>query len=314
MAYIAIKKIGGKKYAYRQESYRQGGKVKTRIVEYLGAVDGEGKTGFSRPKQSKPKPVLRVDAEEFGLNTTAFEAVQSSHKRSLQKVGVETPREAQVTIHAAKKDRVVQRKNGEYEVYFSRKTGKPNKQRLWKNYRFALAGNYLDEIQKNNPERFQEMRNKLCDNHRETKAMIYRSLSRAKTPTERLVLTLQLYVWNRLPCEVQKKRKPEDFGLVNFESFKDWRSQSQFILAEANKLGWSGLLEKNRKAKSKIKGKITRKSNQLKNFSFGKRVINKVSGKKRRILREIMDLERDQKVLEGFDEKVRILRGITPEG
>ena len=39
MAYLAIKKVKGKFYAYRQESYREGSKVKTRTLEYLGAVD-----------------------------------------------------------------------------------------------------------------------------------------------------------------------------------------------------------------------------------------------------------------------------------
>ena len=39
MAYLAIQEGQGEFYAYRQESYREGGKVKTRTLEYLGAVD-----------------------------------------------------------------------------------------------------------------------------------------------------------------------------------------------------------------------------------------------------------------------------------
>ena len=39
LAYLAIKKVKGRFYLYRQESYREGGKVRTRTVEYLGAVD-----------------------------------------------------------------------------------------------------------------------------------------------------------------------------------------------------------------------------------------------------------------------------------
>ena len=39
MAYLAIKKVKGRYYGYMQESYREGGHVRTRTVEYLGAVE-----------------------------------------------------------------------------------------------------------------------------------------------------------------------------------------------------------------------------------------------------------------------------------
>ena len=39
MAYLAIKKVKGRYYGYMQESYREGGSVKTRTVEYLGAIE-----------------------------------------------------------------------------------------------------------------------------------------------------------------------------------------------------------------------------------------------------------------------------------
>ena len=38
LAYLAIKKVNGQYYAYVQESYRDGGQVRTRTVEYLGAI------------------------------------------------------------------------------------------------------------------------------------------------------------------------------------------------------------------------------------------------------------------------------------
>lgn len=37
--YLAIKKVKGHQYGYLQESYREGGQVRTRTVEYLGALD-----------------------------------------------------------------------------------------------------------------------------------------------------------------------------------------------------------------------------------------------------------------------------------
>src|SRR4051794_35628168 len=38
MAYVSVKRIKGRRYAYIQESYRVGKKVKTRQVGYIGAV------------------------------------------------------------------------------------------------------------------------------------------------------------------------------------------------------------------------------------------------------------------------------------
>ncbi|MEO9697234.1 MAG: hypothetical protein ABJO09_00090 [Hyphomicrobiales bacterium] len=39
MAYLTIKKVKGRYYGYIQESYREGGSVRTRTVEYLGAME-----------------------------------------------------------------------------------------------------------------------------------------------------------------------------------------------------------------------------------------------------------------------------------
>ena len=39
MPYLAIKKVKGRYYGYMQESFREGGSVRTRTVEYLGAIE-----------------------------------------------------------------------------------------------------------------------------------------------------------------------------------------------------------------------------------------------------------------------------------
>lgn len=63
MSYLAVKKVKGGYYAYRQESYREGGKVRTRTVEYLGAVDPAlaskiktGEVDTVPPKTPKDEP------------------------------------------------------------------------------------------------------------------------------------------------------------------------------------------------------------------------------------------------------------------
>ncbi len=47
MAYVRYKNIHGNRYAYLQESYREGGKVKTRHVRYIGGGGGGGSSGGS---------------------------------------------------------------------------------------------------------------------------------------------------------------------------------------------------------------------------------------------------------------------------
>ena len=55
MAYLAIKKVKGRYYAYRQESYREGGQVRTRTVEYLGAVESAVAERFIATKREAGK-------------------------------------------------------------------------------------------------------------------------------------------------------------------------------------------------------------------------------------------------------------------
>ena len=47
MAYVRYKTIGGNRYAYLQESYRDGGKVRTRHIRYIGGSGGGGSSGGS---------------------------------------------------------------------------------------------------------------------------------------------------------------------------------------------------------------------------------------------------------------------------
>jgi hypothetical protein len=44
MSYIVIKNVKGRKYRYRQRTYREGGRVKTESI-YLGPVDGTPSPG-----------------------------------------------------------------------------------------------------------------------------------------------------------------------------------------------------------------------------------------------------------------------------
>lgn len=61
MAYLAIKKVNGQHYAYVQESYRDGGQVRTRTVEYLGAIT-PGMAAHLREQRQQQTPTADLVA------------------------------------------------------------------------------------------------------------------------------------------------------------------------------------------------------------------------------------------------------------
>jgi len=57
LAYLAVKEVKGRYYGYLQESYREGGSVRTRTVEYLGAIE----PAVAKQVQTTKKKLGEVD-------------------------------------------------------------------------------------------------------------------------------------------------------------------------------------------------------------------------------------------------------------
>lgn len=75
MSYLVVKKVKGRYYAYRQESYREGGKVRTRTIEYLGAIDP---TLAGRIKSGKVTEVPRpTEPEIITITVTPVGAINN---------------------------------------------------------------------------------------------------------------------------------------------------------------------------------------------------------------------------------------------
>ena len=115
MAYVRTKEIppgSGRHYRYLQRSYREGGKVKTETVKYLGPANGPNDTGFDKseiPEKYKGKigtthnkNRTTVENEVYGKN---FEGDMSKHLYENRNTIFEANyKEAGLTKEEAKKE------------------------------------------------------------------------------------------------------------------------------------------------------------------------------------------------------------------
>ena len=417
MAYLTIKKVKGRYYGYLQESYREGGRVHTRTVEYLGAVEpavaqqvqttraqlgqvdqaaliqsvraatshvvastsppqqpaaaptDESALATSKPHPTQvsrgqptsdhqnhpaahptttdsptpqvpsaelPKPVITTapaaksapppttakvaipaDLDHYRVSRTALERTGTRFARRLQAMGVDPSAMPEVTIRYGHPDRLEPRPDGSYVVYASRRTQNQrhqlNKTKLWSHYRQALAGAYLNALATDQPEVHHQLRVQLDASHQATTRWLLQSLAVAQTPVQRLGLSLQLRLWHRLPQQLTKKQSAEMFGQASFSTVNDWRREAAFVLAEAHRPGgWQGFADRQQAATRRLKSAITRRRNQLDRMGWGQRFAARLSGKRRRLLREIMAHEARLRVVEQLDRRLTVLRHHFP--
>lgn len=103
-----------------------------------------------------------------------------------------------------------------------------------------------------------------------------------------------------------------DAGQASFATLKDWRSEAAFVLAEAHKSGWDGMAARNTKARRKLKSAITRQKNQFDKMGTVARLGARLSGKRRRIIREIMAKEAKLQSIDQLERRQRVLRRHFP--
>lgn len=115
-----------------------------------------------------------------------------------------------------------------------------------------------------------------------------------------------------MPGSITQKSKPADFGQVDFSTVGDWRGELTNILSEVHKSGWDGLEKRQKNAKRKAKATITRKLNDLKGKSFLDRAKNKLSGKRRRLIREIMAKEKHLQAIEHLEDRLKTIKRVLP--
>lgn len=409
MAYLAVKKVKGRHYGYVQESYREGGTVRTRTLEYLGAIDptvarqvsetrrqlgqadmaslvqsvreATGKaakpseahtapeTGQTFPappsapvKPSEPpqriqrmkvnnrtqlvdtktgelieptpdKPVITTGNEtqpvrpfqqslklpakldEYGVGLTAIRATHARYGRDLKAHRINPAAMPDVKIAYGHPDSLKRNRDGSYTVTVSRRTQNKrhqvNKSKMWQHYRQALASATMDAIATDRPELHHQLQTALDDSHKETTRQLISALKHTSSPVQRLGLSLQLTVWNRIPKALRQKGVAQDFGQASFDTTGDWRKEAAHVIAEARRLkgGWGELETKTKASQRKLKSAITSRRNKLDDMTKLQSLSARLSGKRRKIIREIMVAEAKLKATDELAKRAAILKG-----
>lgn len=393
LTYLTVKKVKGRYYAYKQASYREGGQVRTRTVEYLGAVDSalgkqirktkskvesvameslikstqednptdlqheinslklptsvsdspptndqqgitknlSEKVTTREKKIDSPKKGLKKsqsksyhykfpcknltipnDIDHYGLSRTALERTYLRFGERLLALNIESFTMPKIAIEYGHPESLKRNRNGSYTVIVSRRTqNKYNpikKIELWKHYRQALCSAYLDAIGTHNPELYHQLSMTLDKNHQACKSLLFECLRYATDPFNRLLLSLQLLFWNNIPPIMRKHNKAEDFGQIDFSTVNNWQAETVMILSEVQKLGWQGLKDRQKKARNKQHSLINRYKIQLEQAGFFGALIQKISGKKRRYIREIMQAEAKLKAIDHLAERIIVIQ------
>lgn len=417
MPYLAIKKVKGRYYGYMQESYREGGSVRTRTVEYLGAIEPalaqqyqatrkqlgaadmaalvksvreasaaatrapdtapRAKTTPPAPELTTEPPQPRYERREVNgrlqlvdmqtgelIEPKGQEVITTESKPTLRPFfeslklppKIETHKLSRAALHgthrkfgerlkrlemnpAAMPDVVIQyghpdglkkRRDGSYIITASRKPKRAhtlNKATLWRNYRHALSRATLDAIGTERPDLFAQMQSQLSHSHQESKRLLLTHIAQTTGGIERLALSLQVMLWNKLPATTKPKRKrrerkpstyqtqaqrdrqasaARDLGQMSLSTFNNWREESALILAEAHKSGWNELADKTARTAQKHKAAITKKRREIEGLSR----LDKLAGKHRKLLREIMAAETKLRAAEELAKRQEILRGL----
>lgn len=240
-----------------------------------------------------------------------MERTQARFADRLQAMGVDPSAMPAITIRYGHPDELRRQQDGSYVITASRRTQNKrhqlNKTKLWHHTRQALGMAYLDAMAVNRPELHHQLQSELDPSHQATKRMLVNHLAAAKGTVERLGLSLQLSIWHSVPQRLINRQSAEELGQASFQTLKDWRTEAAFVLAEAHKSGWDGMADRNTKARGKLRSAITRQKNQLDNMGVLQKVSARLSGKRRKIIREIMTKEAKLRSIDQLEQRQRIL-------
>ena len=408
MAYLAIKKVKGHYYGYMQESYREGGHVRTRTVEYLGAMEpavaqqvqatrkqlgqadmaalvqsvrnaSQAATRAPAPPIEVPPPsatdvhtseppqprykhmvvngtkavvdtrtgaIVSHDVDmdtgqltpwpDIPVNTTkaaptlrpfsnalklpdnieahrlSRAAIHGTHRKAgarLKALGINPATMPDVTIRYGHPDSLKQNRDGSYTITASRNPKRRhtvNKTKLWQHYRQALSAATLDAIEGERPELYHQLETRLSRSHTAAKRLLFKAITHTPDSPARWMLSLHLALWDRLPSATTRKAETTDYGMASYATINDWRGEAAVILAEAHKLGWSGMTSKVTQTVSRHKAAITKKRREIDSLSH----LDKLAGKRRRLLREIMAAETRLAAVQNLQLRTETLRDI----
>jgi len=109
-----------------------------------------------------------------------------------------------------------------------------------------------------------------------------------------------------------KRQTRGGFGWRRYARAKGGGSEAGVVWREGNNAGWAGRAERNAKARRKSRREFTRQKTQLDKMGLAARLGARLSGKRRRIIREVMAKEAKLRSIDQLEQRQRVLRRHFP--
>jgi len=275
---------------------------------------------------TETNPTLRPFTEALKLpakietHKLSRAALHGTHRKSgerLKRLKINPATMPDVVIKYGHPDGLKQRRDGSYIITTSRKPKRGhtlNKTALWRSYRQALSHATLDSIEAERPELFAQLQSQLSESHKAGKRLLFDYIAQTNSGALKIGLSLQLLLWDRMTPPKRQKggiyASAADLGQMSFDTVNDWRSEAALILAEAHKDGWQKLTDKTAKTVSKQKATITKKRPEIDGLS----TLDKLAGKRRKLLRDILEAETKLKASQNLSARVTLIQKMLDDG
>ena len=152
------------------------------------------------------------------------------------------------------------------------------------------------------------MRTALDTHYADGKRLALEAIKLSRNPGACWRLSLQIMVWGIIPAWNRDQASPAELGQYQEGKLKGWRAEAVSVLADVQKLGWEELEQRNRNTRKKLKATITRRTNEWRRTTL----TDRLSGKRRRLMKDIREAEKKIQTLERLEFRMKILRDLMP--
>ena len=285
------------------------GEILSRPKQVITTAKRQTKTQHKRQDVSQRLKYPK-DISEHKVSTTAIKANHRRFESRLIDIGIDPATMPTVRLKYSHPDGLSKQPDGSYTITISRHPGRAHsvgKAKLWANYRTALASAYLDTIEAQDPGRWQAMEHALNDHHQRAKLQVHNLYKHSKTNGAKFWLSLQLTMWNAIPKEITKAEHASDYAQVDFQHTGNWRAEAVHVLANVSKSGWDEYRKLLKNSRQRLKTKITKSKN-----SYAQKGLtalgDKLSGKRAKAMREIMEAERRLRSVDLLEKRLQTLK------
>ena len=268
-------------------------------------------TKNAAPTQKPNRPFheslkLPKTLKDYGVSTKYLGFKHIRFGNRLKAIGINPSIMPDIVFKYGHPDSLKRKRDGSFVITISRRTQNAvhtvHKGKLWEHYRQALTSGYLEALRQAKPDRYNAIATKLDHSHQRTKAFILDSFRYANNLTDRIRLSLQLMIFDTIP-KTHHKANPFSYGQMDFTTVNNWQAETVKVLCEVEKSGWTKTHDKAKRTVANIKGKITHKAHEIEQLNR----FQKLSGKRRKLVRELMKLESRLRASQTFQSRLQTI-------